>query len=362
MANKWINSAAPGNKDRADRLVKLTGEMQGKLTKLRELLSDPDRKVKVAQRKFVSTSRVYKMDHVVDAEDALDLLLSAAYNRDVTDNKVTRYVLDYVNGAWGHCPEPIRINKKGHVVDSNHRLYMVYVLDEPMTFDLELGFPDEAVLRIDDRASARSAKAASGYFTEDGEPLDEAVSLGIKTILGAFNVPDYRHSNGRETPFWRFYETYRDEIHRVLEALPKKSVSQAVPSYRKGELFAALLTCCIVNESSYDALVEPIREINLGTPMFRWLKDYLGGLAVKNCRNNSDYTNRYKAYLWLLINRKVPVPNGANGMDNANFTTAFVEKVFDDASVDLCNLTNADRQLTSWNSNKDFIPKKPANR
>lgn len=338
--------------DRGGRWIKPDGEMHQRYAEYMSRLESA-RKSPTSWAAYTSGERGGKRRVKITIELAFLLLCTVLYNRVIDEEKVIRYALAMRNGEWeSESAVPISFDQAGHLVDGNHRLLAVILSGVTIIANVEYGLTERAIALLDPKSAARSIEASSGYVFHP--PLKREVTAAIKMILQAFNVNDWRIVEGLHCSVLRFAKAFESDINRLWKILP--GASQSRPSYRKGELLAALLTCVIVNRSMRD-LADMFRAGVLDerqSSVMRWFQHYFDGTVMKDCRQTTDFEWRYKAFLSALLTMKQPT-SGANGLGpkHEDFVQAFIGKVWKQAGVEL-RLEDKDRQPTAWNHRRDF--------
>lgn len=113
---------------------------------------------------------------LITPETAEKWLANMGPQRKLSARHVQGLLSDWKNGRWCFTGEPIMLDDKGAVFNGQHRLKMVTLCGEPMTF---------LVVRFKDRAMAQAAtlcidgvrkRSASDYLTKLGRPNGRLVS------------------------------------------------------------------------------------------------------------------------------------------------------------------------------------------
>jgi hypothetical protein len=89
---------------------------------------------------------------------AKELLESNTSNRTLNHNRVIRYATDIMNGNWQEdTAEPIKITKKGTLIDGQHRLNAIIRANKEISLWIAEGVPEETFTVIDSGKSRSSA-------------------------------------------------------------------------------------------------------------------------------------------------------------------------------------------------------------
>ena len=157
------------------------------------------------------------LDVMIDAETARKWLSRNRYNRKVSEVTVERYSADMAAGHWPYTHQGIAFDRKGHLLDGQHRLLACVRCNGMFPSQVTINLPEDTGMAIDQGKSRSIADVAT---LATGHPVESAATAVAARMIASI---DQQKPNVTRTECVAFYVKHREAIKLSLDLLPRRT-------------------------------------------------------------------------------------------------------------------------------------------
>jgi hypothetical protein len=262
----------------------------------------------------------------ITPELAAELLKRNVKNRTLSPKKLKIYVEDMKNGKWVLNGETIQFNKKGELINGQHRLTAVILSGVTIFVLVVTGVEDERAFATIDQGLMRGAHTVLQLKGVKNAKRMESISKKLMLWDTAEHKENFTTLAGKSfsiTAIAEYYEEHKEEIDFIYEQFKDAAILRTCKAYTG--VFVALILCYRYSPKETLTFIEKFKtgaNLSENNPILL-LRNKLTHVTVKDTGrrwelevmamiiksfNNFVTGKTSKLLRWNIENEKFPIP------------------------------------------------------